>query len=444
MKQMRACCWLMIMWLASAGAQTATPDLSFEIHNPVQRFSKIKCLVLMSGDKELMSKVAPLMRFDLEFSDQLDIELSKYDGQITPSLLTKLFNQGTSLCLCLKLVPKASDTSQFHMEVRETSAGTILFDKTATVHRVSLIYDVHSMCDELMPALTGKKCPLLSSLAYCKAVSPQHKVVCVADYSCKLEKIVAQARTINTVPRWHSQAPVLFYSQFTRSNSRLMSCDMKTKQHRVICSFDGLNMQPSFSPDGTKAVLCLSGDKNSEIYFYDQIQSKANKKRTFQPLTHNGGNNASPCFLPNGNVAFCSDFESRYPQLYLLNGISHKVTRLTNGRGYCAAPSYCVRTNTIVYTRYIDGIFQLCLLNLGVQPYRERQLTRSPGDKTEPTWSECGEYVAFAYNFIDPSTKKRANQIAVLNLLSGKIRVLTSGKEPKSFPVWTSRSLYSV
>ncbi|MFA6263971.1 MAG: hypothetical protein WCW33_06040 [Candidatus Babeliales bacterium] len=440
MKQLRSCAWL-ILWLASTGAQVS-PDLSFEIHNPVQRFSKIKCFVLLNGDKEIMGKVAPLLRFDLEFSDQLDVEFGNYDGPITTSLLTKLFSQGVSLCLCLRQMPVTADSLPFQMAVRETSAGTMLFDKTTMVRRDALIYDVHSMCDELMPALTGKKSPALSSLAYCKSVSSRHKVVCVADYSCKLEKVVAQARTINTAPRWHTQAPVLFYSQYTRSNSRLMSCDLRTKQHKVICSFAGLNMQPSFSPDGTKAVLCLSGDKNSEIYFYDQIQSKATKRRAFQPLTHNGGNNASPCFLPDGNVVFCSDFESRYPQLYLLNKVSHKVSLLTNGRGYCAAPSYCPRTNTLVYTRYIDGVFQLCSLNLGIRPYRERQLTTNSGDKTEPTWSECGEYAAFAYNFIDPSTKKWSNQIAVLNLSSGKIRVLTSGREPKSFPVWTSKSLY--
>ncbi len=442
MKLSRCCTWLIGIVVVNLSAQLA-PDLSFEIHNPARQYSKVKCRMLMSGpDGEMLSKIAHIMRFDLEFSDQLDVELGAYTGEIGSALLKKLFNEGTLLCVQIRHHRKIAEQSELNLVIKETSAGTVLFEKTVPLQRASLIYTLHALSNEILPALTGKKGPMLSSLAYCKSVSSRHKVVCVADYACKLEKIVVQARTINTAPRWHSQAPVLFYSQFTRNNGRLMSCDMMSRQHKVICSFEGLNMQPSFSPDGTKAVLCLSGKQNSEIYFYDQIESKTSKKRTFKPLTHNGGNNASPCFLPNGDVVFCSDFESKFPQLYLLNGASHHVTRITNGHGYCAAPSYCGRNNSIVYTRYIDGAFQLCFIDLSVKPYREKQLTRCQGDKTDPSWSECGGYVAFAYTFIDSATKKRSNQIAILNLLSGKIRVVTTGKEPKSFPVWTSRSLY--
>lgn len=442
MRLLRCCTGLIGMIVVSLSAQL-TSDLSFEIHNPVRQYSKVKCRMLLSGpDSEMLSKIAHIARFDLEFSDQLEVELGAYTGQVGDALLKKLFNEGTLLCVQVRHLSKSAEQDKLNLVVKETSAGTVLFEKTVPLQRASLIHTIHALSDEVLPALTGKNGPMLSSLAYCKSISSRHKVVCVADYACKLEKIVAQAKTINTAPRWHSQAPVLFYSQFTRSNGRLMSCDMRTRQHKVICSFDGLNMQPSFSPDGTKAVLCLSGEQNSEIYFYDQIESKTNKKRTFKPLTHNGGNNSSPCFLPNGNVIFCSDFESRFPQLYLLDGSSHRVSKITNGRGYCAAPSYCRRTNAVVYTRYIDGVFQLCFIDLSIKPYKEHQLTRCGGDKTDPSWSECGGYVAFAYNYIDPATKKRSNQIAILNLLSGKIRVVTTGKEPKSFPAWTSRDLY--
>ena len=55
-----------------------------------------------------------------------------------------------------------------------------------------------------------------------------------------------------TVP----DVPVLFYSENTLSNSRLMMSNMFGKR-RVVCSFDGLNMQPAFSEDGNEIVFCL-------------------------------------------------------------------------------------------------------------------------------------------------------------------------------------------
>jgi Tol biopolymer transport system component len=120
---------------------------------------------------------------------------------------------------------------------------------------------------------------------------------------------------INVAPRWHTQAPMIFFSQLTKENNRLMALDLNSKKPRIISSYEGLNMHPSFSEDGSKSVLCLSGRKNSELYLYDQKICNKLKKKVYIQLTHNEGNNASPCLLPNGNVVFCSDYETGNPQI---------------------------------------------------------------------------------------------------------------------------------
>jgi tol-pal system beta propeller repeat protein TolB len=420
---------------------TDDKDMVFEVYHPARQHSKIKCLLLTVGNSEQIEKIAPLVKFDLGFSDQLDLDIKRTKGYLDQKILTKLFEKEISLCLYLAEKPAIkTNTINVHVLLKDTASGETFFEKNFSISPHAFTYHVHTIADEIMPVLTGEKGPMLSTLAYCKQISSNHKVVCIADYACLFEKVVVPARTINVAPAWHSQAPVLFYSQFTKYNSRLMSYDLQHKNHKIICSYDGINMQPSFSPNGTKAALCLSGGGNSEIYLYDQAICNKLKKRVFKPLTKNHGNNVSPCYLPDGNLIFCSDFQSKYPQIYHLNTVTHKTTRLTNGRGYCAAPSYCAKNNSIVYTRYIKGVFQLFTIGLNEKNHKERQLTFTHGEKLDPSWSECGNYVAFTYNFIEH--KKRSNQIAVLNLTSGKIRVLTSGKEPKSFPAWTNRALY--
>lgn len=409
--------------------------------------SKIKCLMLSLSADATILQLAKVLKFDLEFTDQLSVELKKTDKAPDDKVLVKLFNDGASLCCFLKedVAENKKDQADRIIDVtmKEPSSGQILFQKKFHFKDKSFVYDAHVISDSLVPALTGQHGPMLSTLAYCKQLSNKCKAVCIADYACRQEKILYTSHRINLAPRWHSQAPVLFFSQITRENNRLMSIDLKTNALKVICSYDGLSMQPSFSEDGSKAVLCMSGRKNSELYLYDQVVCKKLKKKVYTQLTNNGENNVSPCYLPNGDVIFCSDFETGQPQIYYLDMKNKKTRRVTNGKGYCAAPAYCKKNNSIVFCRLVSGYFQLFSINLSSKALAERQLTFDNTSKQEPTWSECGGYVAFSVDFLHPKNYKNVPQVAVLNLLSKKIKILTYDDKPKSFPCWIGKTYYS-
>lgn len=417
------------------------PAFTFQV-NTSRQYSKLKCQMLAVGKSEHLLKVCKLLKQDLEFSDQLEIDLKTYDHKLNPETETKLFGKGFSLCLYVKEVATKGATMGIDVQLKDTSSNQVFFEKHFIVNKGSSVYDSHVVADQLMPALTGEHEPFLSTLAYCKQLGPKHKVVCLADYACNKEKIVIPNKTINVAPCWHSKAPLLFFSQFTRRNSRLMSYDINSKKTHIICSHDGLNMQPSFSRDGIRAVLCISACGNAELYGYDQRVCNKYKKKLYTQITKNGGNNVSPCMLPNDDIVFCSDFETGKPQLYYYKHETKTTHLLTNGRGYCAAPSYCSATNMLVYTRMVKGVFQLFTLDLGSEKRIERQLTFGAGEKVDPSWSPCGKYIAFSYGYADKKTKKHSQQIAVLNMRSGKHRILTSGGAYKSFPSWTNQTLY--
>jgi len=265
----------------------------------------------------------------------------------------------------------------------------------------------------------------------------RQKVVCVSDYACKQNKVVLSTRRINIAPSWHTTLKQLFYSQITRENNRLMAVDLKTGRHKVVCSYNGLNMQPAFSEDGKKVVICLSGGRgNSDLYLFDQDVCKKMGKRVFKQLTGNGANNLSPCLLSNGNVLFCSDYGSGKPQICYLDTKEKKITRLTNSRFCCASPSFCKQTNRVIYARPVRGIFQLFTFSLDdINNAKSKQITFGGWDKHEPSWSKCGKYAVFSMDVIGKN-KRRVPQIAAINYLSKKIRVLTKGREPKSYPRW--------
>ncbi|MBD3231134.1 hypothetical protein GF322_00575 [Candidatus Dependentiae bacterium] len=412
-------------------------DMAFSILNQIQQHEKIKILSIILNDQSFLSKVAKIIQFDLEFADQLEMQIKKSNNFLNKNIETKLCNKGFSLLLYLS---KTNDNIK--LTLKDLNSESIIIDKEFIFDQKNKILSIHKISDELIKILTGEESVTLSSIAYCKLVSPKQKVICLSDYAGKKEKIIIPQKTINVAPCWHSQAPVLFYSQFTKRNNRLMSINLETKQNKIICSYDGLNMQPSFSPDGKKAVLCLSGGKNSELYLYDYNLCKKYNKRVFVPITKNCGNNSSPHLLENGDIIFCSDYQTGYPQIYYYKKAKKTIKRLTSGHGYCAAPSYCPKTNNIVYTRIVNGTFQLFTLNLdNFKNIVEKQITFGPGDKHEPSFSPCGNFIAFSYDFPSKNPYKVA-QIAALNCNSGNIRVLTSNQYHKSYPRWVKNAFY--
>ncbi|MCK4651306.1 PD40 domain-containing protein [Candidatus Babeliales bacterium] len=431
-----------------AKQQEQKDQLSFKIQSPIQQHSKIKIqsLIIGKNTEKTIDDSAKIIKYDLEFTDQLEVDLKKINEPLNKKIEEKLVEKGISLLLYLTTIqvssPKKLSLNKVKINLKDLLFNTIIFEKEFEINEKKIVFDSHKISDELLPILTGEKGIALNSLVYCKMIKPRHKTICIADYACKKEKTLIQSKTFNITPCWHTKAPILFYSQFTKINNRLMSINLLTKKHKIICSYDGLNMQPSFSNDGTKAVLCLSGGKNSELYLYDHKICKKIKKRAFIQLTKNGGNNVSPCFLENGDIIFCSDYQTGMPQIYYLNRKKRKTFRLTNGNGYCAAPSYCQKTNNIVYTRVVNSVFQLFTINLDdFYNLQEKQLTFIPGNKHEPSFSQCGRFIAFSYDFINKNGQKNS-QIAVLNKNSGKIRILTTGKETKSFPKWGKQPLY--
>ncbi len=435
-------------------------DFTFEVTTPVKKHQAIKCILLCVGERDkFVENVAKMIKFDLEFTDQLSVTLKRSKKDLNKKIARKLFEQDTSLCLYVRACDKKSKKKKkkkknaITIELKDTSSYDTVFEKTflcdnraekenGVVKQDSVVLG-HTIAHELLPAMTGEKSITLSSLVYCKQISSKKKVICMSDYACKKEKTIVGSNTLNVAPAWHSRAPYLFFSQYTRTNSRLMALDLFSKKQRIICSYDGLNMQPSFSDSGHQVVLCMSGSSgNSELYLYDQRLCHKLKRRVFQRLTKNHGSNASPCFLPGGNIIFCSDYQTGYPQIYHLDRKHKETRRLTTGRGYCAGPSYNHKRNAIVYTRFRNGTFQLFTLDLDDPDARERQLTFSRGDKNDPSWSPCGKYIAFTFDFKNKKTGRKIPQIAVFNCRSGKIRIVTSGGVPKSFPAWTDKSYW--
>ncbi|KKP22962.1 MAG: Protein TolB [candidate division TM6 bacterium GW2011_GWF2_28_16] len=414
----------------------AVTDLSFSVDSNDLTNAKINCLelIISKDNNQDLIKFSKTLKYDLEFTDQLELNLKKTITMPTPEIEKNLFSKDTSLCLYIL----DNTNNNINITLKDLSCAKTLYTENITLNKDNLIKTGHNISAKLLPILTGEMPISQYYVAYSKMINNKQKNVCLADYACNFENtIISAARTINIAPSWHTKLPIIYYSQLATEKINLKSFNFSNKNSNTICSYDGINMQPSFSKDGSKVALCMSGGKNTEIYLYDAATNKKLNKKVFKQLTKNNGNNVSPCLLDNGNLIFCSDFQTGLPQIYLLDIKNNKTTRLTNGTGYCAAPTYCEKTNSITYTRSVNGTFQLFSLNLSnLENLEEKQLTFNFGNKHEPDISQCGRFVLFSYDF-EYKKGAQTQQIAVLNINSGRIRVLTQTTAPKSFPKWS-------
>ncbi|HBS47856.1 TPA: hypothetical protein DEO28_00815 [Candidatus Dependentiae bacterium] len=399
---------------------------------------KSKCFIFCLNDDENLAKMVQVIEDDLKITDVFEFALKKSDRIFDQKEHFVLFEKEQSdYSFYLQSFQDSKiDSLKIKIVIKNNYSNATEFENVFEGKRKDLVWLGHNISNNIMEVLTGKKGIFMQQLVYCKFISQWHKVIMISDYRGNGAHELVSGKGINSVPTWHQSSPILFYTKLMPSKSYLIAADLKTNKHKIVCDFDGLNMQPSVSQDGKKVALCLAKTGNSEIYLFDKDESEKLKKRAYKQITKNSGNNVSPIYLPNGNLIFCSDFEIGIPQIYHMDMKTNKVRRLTKG-SYSAAPSYCNERNSIVYTKVVDGIFQLFTMDLNdldKKSIKEEQLTFGKGDKQDPCVADNGDYIYFSYRCPDSSKKNRTMQIAVLNIASKNTHVLTDGKDTKSFP----------
>ncbi len=393
-----------------------------------QQQEKMKLLLgLLSPTPELL-KIAAVVQDDLSCKQQ---KLSGFNVEIQhlsdiPSIkkMKNFFIDGFSVVILLSMTKEGSiewrlyDSLQASMQKGKRIALQNTVEATA-----------HSIADQLWKLLTGQESIFLTKIAYCKVIKKDKQI---------LKNIYIQSPMQDSAvcfvkggkllaPRWNKDKnnPLILYSEVTPANIRLMSVALDGTR-KIISNFDGLTMLASFSLDGQKVVYCASHRGSCQLYYYyfDQVAKKGITKR----LTHNQGNNTSPNLCENGDIIFCSDFETKSPQLYCLTPATGETKRLTQG-GYCASPHYSDKNNSIAYSKLIGNDMQVFMYTMDTKEHK--QITFDKGNKDECSWSPCGNYLAFVLK------EGKSSRIVIFNMLTGERFFLTGEDEECSYPAWS-------
>lgn len=243
----------------------------------------------------------------------------------------------------------------------------------------------------------------------------------------------ASARKLTSVtlamsPAWKPDGSGFVFSGFTPRGSQIAVYNFLTRDIEwKSATVRGLNITPTFSPDGHTIAYANGADRGTDIMVADASDDASARRIT----VGRGSDNTSPSFSPDGRqIAFMSG-RAGHPEVYVMDadGTNPQIlTDYTYGEAaYRASPDWSPDGRSIAYESRIDGAFQIMTIDL--RDRSTKQYT-SDGENEDPSWAPDGRHLVFS------STRSGPRQLWVLDTESGRMRQLTHASGAR-LPAWS-------
>ncbi len=279
----------------------------------------------------------------------------------------------------------------------------------------------HTISDEIFRYFTGEPGVFRTKIAYVQKVGGE-KQVFVMDMDGHGAAQVTHGGGLNLLPSFSPDGRSLLFTSYRMDNPDLFEISLSDHSLKRISSRPGLNTGGRMSPDGSRIALTLSQDGNSEVYLLDRSGTPIKR------LTSSWGIDTSPSWSPDGKqIAFVSS-RAGNPQLYLMSATGGEPKRLTFQGTYNQTPSYSPRGTHIAFTaRDERNVFDIFVLDL--RSNQIKRVTQDQGSNEEPSFSPNGRMLVFS------TTRNGSRQLVVSNL-DGTTQTVVTGAGEHSSPAW--------
>ncbi|MCC5833201.1 MAG: PD40 domain-containing protein [Opitutales bacterium] len=192
------------------------------------------------------------------------------------------------------------------------------------------------------------------------------------------------------LPNLSPDGRTLLYTSYHRTGfPDIFKVDVETGRRTVFAAYRGTNTGATFSPDGRRVAMILSGTGNSQLYVSDP------DGRDLRRLTETPSLEADPSWSPDGRrIVFTSDLAGR-PQIYTIDASGSNMRRLpTNISRNCSEPNWNqANPDLIAFTAAVSGSFQIALYSF--EAGESRFISQSPGDAVHPMWLNDGRHLIY-------------------------------------------------
>ncbi len=318
-------------------------------------------------------------------------------------------------------VSKKSGNINFEVEVYETASAKPLLKKTYTGKEEQLRSIGHAFCEDLVELLTGKKSVFGSRIVFVSNKTG-FKEIYECDFDGQGFEQLTNSHSISLTPTLSPDGRYLAYTDFTSGRPALNIKNLEEKK-TTVASKSGVSIAPSWRNNNEVATtLSFEGDQN--IYLIKPDGSIARR------ITNSKGIDVSPSFSPDGSkMAFVSS-RNGAPQIFIQDVQSGETKRLTFNGKYNTQPSWSPTGDKIAYsTMQSKGEIDLFVINpdgSGLQ-----QLTRKSGENEHPSWSPDGGMIVFS------SSRQGKKKLFVMNANGENQRRLLQGDGEEMQPSWS-------
>ena len=248
----------------------------------------------------------------------------------------------------------------------------------------------HHIADLIYEELTGERGAFNTRVAYITTSGPlsnRRYTLVVADSDGYQPQTILTSKQPLMSPSWSPDAKQIAYVSFEKKTAEIYVQEVVTGSRWKLASFKGINGAPRWSPDGRRLALTLSRDGNPEIYTMD-LKSKALNR-----LTTNSAIDTEPCWSPDGTSIVFTSSRGGSPQLYRMSSAGGKATRLTFDGKYNADADFSPDGRKLAMVHRESGHYRIAVLDL--ESGALRVLTDGQQDES-PSFSPNGSIIIYA------------------------------------------------
>lgn len=313
-------------------------------------------------------------------------------------------------------------TVRLELRVFDVYKGKLLFGKRYGGSTGDLRKMLHRFCNDLVYRLTGKRGLFGSRIVFIGKNDGGHAIY-ICDFDGHAPQKVVESDTITLFPSWSPNGRAIAYTSYAQGNPDIVIRELETGDTKRI-SYEGINLTPTWIPDGSgKMAATLSVNGDEEIYLLTEA-GKIDKR-----LTDSWGIDVSPTFSPDGRqIAFVSK-RSGTPQIYIKDIEAGEVRRLTFEGSYNTEPDWSPQGDRIVYSAMNGGRADICVIGTDGEGFT--QLTRDAGSNESPAWSPDGSMIVFS------STRKGKAKLFVMTASGTDQRQLLDMPGEQVLPDWS-------
>jgi TolB protein len=196
---------------------------------------------------------------------------------------------------------------------------------------------------------------------------------------------------LNLLPSWEPDGGGLVFTTYLKGNPDLYRANLDGSSMTRLSGRQGLNTGGVVSPDGKLVAVTLSMDGNSEIYLLDR------KGEVVRRLTKDPQIDSSPSWSPDGKrLAFVSA-RGGSPQVYVMDVDTgdKSARRITFQGNYNQTPDWSSRGDKIAFTaRDERNVFDVFVVD--VTTNKIDRITQDQGNNEEPSWAPNGRLLVFS------------------------------------------------